>query len=67
MLILNILFKTSIFLIIGKKNNQSSVSDSDPEIQILGSADHARNEVNLVSGMTRLPLGWDCLVSILDR
>ena len=32
-----ILFKTSIFLRIGKKNNQSSVSDADREVPTLGS------------------------------
>ena len=37
MLIVSILFKTSIFHRIGKKNNQTLVSDADPEIPTLGS------------------------------
>ena len=49
-LIVNSLFKTSIFPVIGKKNNQSSVSDADREIQSL---------LNLISGIVSLPLGWD--------
>ena len=36
MLIVNILFKTSIFQEIGKKNNQSAVSNADREIPTLG-------------------------------
>ena len=42
-----------------KKNNQTSASDADREIPILGSTDNAGNEVNLVSGIIRLPSGWD--------
>ena len=45
-LILNILFKTSIFQRKGKKNNQSSVSDADREIPTLGSTNNAGNSVN---------------------
>ena len=59
MLIVNILFKISIFPIIDKKNNQSSVSDADQEITTLGSTDNARNSVNLISGIIHLPSGWD--------
>ena len=57
MLIVNILFKTSIFQRKGKKNNQSSVSDEDREIPTLGSTVNAGNEANLVSGIIRLPSG----------
>ena len=40
----NIIYKASIFFpVIGKKNNQSSVSDADQEIPTLGSTDNARN------------------------
>ena len=49
MLTVIILFKTLTFPIIGKKNNQSSVSDADWEIPTLGSMDNAGNLVNLVS------------------
>ena len=52
-------FKTSIIPIIGMKNSQSSVSDADREIPTLGSTANAGNEVNLVSGIIRLPEGWD--------
>ena len=62
-LILNIIFKTSIFLRIGKKNNHSSVSDADR----VGSTDNAANSVYLVSGILRLPSGWDFSVCIGDR
>ena len=54
-LIVNILFKTSNFQRIGKKNNQSTVSDAVREIPFLGSTDNAGNSVNLVSGIIRLP------------
>ena len=50
-------FKASIFAIIGKKNNQSSVSDADQEIPVLGSTDNAGNSVNLVSGIIRSSSG----------
>ena len=56
-LIVNILFKTLIFPIIGKKNNQSSVSDAERKIPTLGSTDNASNSVNIVSGIIRLPSG----------
>ena len=59
------LFKTSIFQRKSKKNDQSSVSEADREIPILGSTDNAGNSVNLVSGIIRLPSGWD--FSILAR
>ena len=62
-LIVNNLFKTSIFQRIGKKNNQSSVSDADREISTLGPTDNAGNSVNLVSSIIRLPSGWDFLLS----
>ena len=48
----NIIFKTSIFQRVGKKNNQSSVSDADREIPTRGSTDNAGNSVNFVSGIT---------------
>ena len=54
-LIVNILLKTSIFQKIGKKNNQSSVSDADQEIPTLGSIDNAGNSVNLVSTLSVHP------------
>ena len=65
-LIVNILFKTSIFPVIGKKNNQSSVSDADREIPTLGSTDNAKNLVNLVSGFVHFPLSWDISVCVED-
>ena len=40
-----------IFYVIGKKKNQTSVSDADREITTLGSTDNAGNSVNLVSGI----------------
>ena len=58
-LTVNILFKTLIFPIIGKRNNQSPVSDADREIPTLGSKDNAGNSVNLVSGIIRSTSGWD--------
>ena len=60
-LTVNILFKTSIFPIVGKKNNQPSVSDADREIPTLGSTDDAGNMV------IRLPSGWDFSVCIGDQ
>ena len=45
--------------VIGKENNQSSVSDADREIPTLGSTDNAGNSVNLVSGIIRLHSGWN--------
>ena len=61
-----ILFKTSIFQRIGKKNNQSWVSDADREIPTLGSIDNVRNKVNLVSGIIHLPSGRDFSVCFRD-
>ena len=55
------------FPVIGKKNNLTSVSDTDREIPTLGSTDNDRNTVNLVSTIIRLPSGWDFLISIDDR
>ena len=66
-LIINILSKTLIFPVTGKKNNQSSVSDTDREIPTRGSTDNAGNEVYRVCGIIRLPLGWDFSVCIGDR
>ena len=43
-----------IFNVIGKENNQTSVSDADRENPNLGSTDNAGN---LVSGIIRLPSG----------
>ena len=51
--IVNILFKTSIFPIKGKKNNQSSVSDADQEIPSLGSMDNAGNSDNPIQSIFR--------------
>ena len=63
-LLLIFFFKVSIFQIIGKKNNQSSVSNEDREIPTLVSMDNAGISVNLVSGSIRLPSGWDFSVCI---
>ena len=54
-------------IIIGKKNNQSSVSDADREVRTLGSTDNAGNSVNLVSDIIRSPSGWDFSICIDDR
>ena len=62
-----ILFKMSMFPVIGMKNNQSLVSDAGEEISTLGSTDNAGKSVNLVSGIICLPLGWDFSVCIGDR
>ena len=43
--------------VIGKKNNQSLVSNAGREIPTLGSTDKAEISVNLVSGIIRLRLG----------
>ena len=51
----------------GKKHNQTSVSGADQELPALGSTDNAGNEVNLVSGIIRLPSGWDVSVCIGDQ
>ena len=57
----------NIFNVIGKKNNQTLVSDADQEIRNLGSTNNAGNSVNLVSGIIRLLSGWDLSVCIRDR
>ena len=44
---------------ISKKNNHSSVSGADREIPTLGSTDNAGNSENRISGIIRLPSGWD--------
>ena len=44
-----------IFIVIGKKNSQTSVSDADREIPTLGSMSNAGNSVNLVSGIICYP------------
>ena len=44
-----------IFNVIGKKNNQTLVSNADQEIPTLGSTDNARDLVNLVSSTIRYP------------
>ena len=43
------------FNLIGKKNNQISVSDADQEIPILVSMHNARKSVKLVFGFIRYP------------
>ena len=48
-LIVNILFKTSIFQRTGKKNDCSLISDADREIPTLGSTDNVGNLINLVT------------------
>ena len=55
------------FNLIGKKNNQTSISDADREILTLGSTDNAGNTVNLVSGIIRLPSDCDFSLCIGDR
>ena len=55
------------FNVISKKTNQTSVSNADKEIQTLGSTENAGNSVNFVSGIIRLPSGWDFSVWIGDR
>ena len=47
------------FYVLGKKNNQTLVSNADPEIPTLWSMDNAGNSINLVSSIIRLPSGWD--------
>ena len=61
------MIKYYMFNVMGKKNNQTSVSDADREIPTLGSTDNAENSVNLVSGIIRLPSGLDFSVCIRDR
>ena len=55
------------FNVIGEKNNQASVYKSVREIPTLGSTDKAGHLVNLVSGIIRLPSGWDFSVCIKGR
>ena len=55
-----------IFNIIGKVNNQTSVSDADREIPTLRYVNNGGNPVNLVSGTTRLPSAWNISVCIVD-
>ena len=47
--------KTIICYVIGKKKNQTLVSDADREIPILGSTDNAGNLVNLFRALTVYP------------
>ena len=54
-LIVNILFKASIFQRKSTKNNQSSVSDADHEIPTVGSTDTAGNSVNLFPALSVYP------------
>ena len=42
------------FNVIGKKNNQTSISNADREIPTLESMDNAGNSVNLVSGISQV-------------
>ena len=51
------------FNVIGKKINQTSVSDEDREIP----TDNAGNSVNFFSGVIRLPSDWAFSVCIRDR
>ena len=51
------------FLTIGKKINQSSALNADQENPTLGSMDYAGNSVNRISGIIRLPSGWDFSLS----
>ena len=62
-----IVINTTIFLIICKINNQSSVANADSEIPTLGSMDNAGNWVNLISGIILLSLGWDFSYCIRDQ
>ena len=43
------------FNVIGKKNNQTSVSDADREIPTLGSADNVRNSVTSFPALSVYP------------
>ena len=52
------------FYVIGKKNNQTSVSNADREIPTLGSMDNAGN---FVSGIIRLLSGWNFSVCFRGR
>ena len=55
------------FNVIGKKNNQISVSGPEREIPTLGSTDNAGKSVNSLSSILCLPSGWDFLVCIENR
>ena len=55
------------FNVIGKKYNQTLVSDADRETPTLGSTDNAGNSVNLICSIIRLPSGWDFLICIDAR
>ena len=50
-----------------EENYQTSVSGADRDIPVLGAMDNAGNEVHLVSGIIRLPSGWDFSVYIGDK
>ena len=50
------------FNVIGKKTNQTLVSDADLRVK-----DNAGNSVNLVSGIIHLPSGWNFSVCIEDQ
>ena len=54
---------TNIFNVIGKKDNQTSVSNADREIPTIRSTDNARNLVNIVSDIIHLPSVWDFSLS----
>ena len=68
-LIVKILFKTLIFPIIDKKNNQSLVSNADREIPTLGSEDNAGNaeSVDNAGNLVKLMSCIICLPSVLPR
>ena len=55
------------FNVIGKKNNETLVSDADREIPTLGATNNAENSVNLVSSIIQLPSGWDFFIYIEER
>ena len=52
------------FNVIGKKYNQTLLSDADRKIQNLESTDNIGNSVNLASAIIRLPWGRDFSVCI---
>ena len=56
----------SFFPLIGKKNNQTSVSDADREIPTLGSPDNAGKLVNLVALSVYLRVGISRSASVTD-
>ena len=59
--------KIIILIGLGKKNNQTPVSDADREIQTLGSTDNAGNSVYLGSGIIRSLYGVVFPVHVRDR